>query len=75
MGEKKRMEGVMEKKTATGSTNCESCVFYDYDEEYDCYVCNMNLDEDEMARFLSGTHSACPYYRYYDEYKSVHKQI
>lgn len=56
-------------------TNCESCVFYDYDEDYDCYVCNMNLDEDEMARFLSGTHSACPYYRYYDEYKSVHKQI
>ena len=56
-------------------TNCESCVFYDYDEDYDCYVCNMNLDEDEMARFLAGTHSACPYYRYYDEYKSVHKQI
>ena len=35
---------------------CESCVFYLYDEEYDDYVCDMDLDEDEMARFLaSGT--------------------
>ena len=65
----------MAEKAKAKQTNCESCVFYDYDEDYDCYVCNMNLDEDEMARFLSGTHSACPYYRYYDEYKSVHKQI
>jgi len=35
----------------------------------------MNLDEDEMVRFLSGENRACPYYRYYDEYKSVQKQI
>ena len=56
-------------------SNCESCVFYDYDEDWDSYVCTMNLDEDEMVRFLSGHNSSCPYYRYYDEYKSVHKQI
>lgn len=56
-------------------SNCESCVFYDYDEDFDCYVCQMNLDEDEMVRFLSGHHSSCPYYRFYDEYKSVQKQI
>ena len=55
-------------------TNCEDCVFYDYDEDYDSYVCMMNLDEDEMVRFLSGENRACPYYRYYDEYKSVQKQ-
>ena len=60
------------KKTAS---NCESCVFYDYDEDYDCYSCQMNLDEDEMARFLSGNSQYCPYYRFYDEYKSVQKQI
>jgi hypothetical protein len=53
---------------------CESCVFYDYDEDYDAYVCTMNLDQDELARFLSGNTSACPYYRFYDEYKSVQKQ-
>ena len=56
------------------ATNCESCVFYDYDEDYDEYACQMNLDEDEMVRFLSGNTRSCPYYRFYDEYKSVQKQ-
>jgi hypothetical protein len=55
--------------------NCESCVFYDYDEDYDAYVCQMNLDEDEMVSFLAGHTRSCPYYRFYDEYKSVQKQI
>lgn len=54
---------------------CESCVFYDYDEDYDSYECQMNLDQDEMAYFLSGQTRSCPYYRFYDEYKSVQKQI
>ena len=55
--------------------NCESCEFYDYDEELDAYVCDMSLDEDEMANFLGKRTEGCPYYRFYDEYKSVHKQI
>lgn len=55
--------------------NCESCEFYDYDEELDAYVCDMRLDEDEMADFLGRNTGSCPYYRFYDEYKSVHKQI
>lgn len=58
----------------SGAT-CETCVFYDYDDEYDCYECRMNLDQDEMGYFLSGQTRACPYYRFYDEYKSVQKQI
>ena len=61
-----------EKKTAT--SNCESCVFYDYDEDYEAYVCTMNLDQDEMGAFLSGNTRSCPYYRFYDEYKSVRHQ-
>ena len=56
-------------------TRCEDCEFYDYDEELDAYVCQVNLDEDEMISFISGQTGRCPYYRYYDEYKSVHKQI
>ena len=56
-------------------SNCESCLNYEYDEEYEYYVCKKNLDEDEMITFLSGNTKSCPYYRYYDEYKSVHKQI
>lgn len=62
----------MEKKAAA---NCESCVFFDYDEDVEANVCTMNLDEDEMVRFLSGRTKSCPYYRFNDEYKSVHKQI
>ena len=73
MEEKDTKKGITGRKKLAAS--CESCEFYDYDEEYDAYVCTVGLDEDEMARFLAGTHSACPYYRYYDEYKSVHKQI
>lgn len=30
---------------------CENCVYYSYDEEYDAYICEMDLDEDEMVRF------------------------
>ncbi|MBQ7356612.1 MAG: hypothetical protein IJW66_04330 [Clostridia bacterium] len=56
-------------------SSCESCEFYEYDEYTDSYSCTMNLDEDEMVGFLSGTRGECHYYRYYDEYKSVHKQI
>lgn len=33
-------------------TNCESCMNYEYDEEYEYYVCSKNLDEDEMYRFV-----------------------
>ena len=35
-------------------TQCEACCFYNYDEEYDEYICDVDLDEDEMVRFLSG---------------------
>ena len=56
------------------ATSCDSCANYVYDEDYDCYCCMVNLDEDEMYRFLEGKNASCPYYRYYDEYKSVQKQ-
>lgn len=56
-------------------SNCETCEFYDYDEEYEENVCMMKLDEDEMVNFLMGNTGYCPYYRFYDEYKSVRKQI
>ena len=34
--------------------NCEYCVNYSYDDDYECYTCDMNLDEDEMYRFITG---------------------
>ena len=72
------MEKDVKKTAATpkyATQNCVSCEFYDFDEEWGEYVCSMSLDEDEMIDFLGGNTRTCPYYRYYDEYKSVHKQI
>ncbi len=55
-------------------TNCESCVYYNYDDNTDMYSCEVNLDEDEMYKFLSSSYESCPYYQYYDEYKIAKKQ-
>lgn len=56
-------------------TNCETCTNYVYDEDYDCYTCMINLDEDEMQKFLTGTNYNCSYYHADDEYKIVRSQI
>ena len=54
-------------------TNCEFCAFYVLDE--DGYgECEVNMDEDEMARFLSSSYQTCPFYQSDDEYKIVRKQ-
>lgn len=56
-------------------SNCESCVNYVYDEDYECYNCEMDLDEDDMVRFLSSSFDNCPYYRLDDEYQVVRHQM
>ena len=48
------------RKTAA---NCESCMNYEYDDDYECYVCTQDLDEDEMVRFVQGDFRECPYYQ------------
>ena len=53
---------------------CDTCWYYDYDEEFDEYCCMMDLDEDEMYRFLSSGKSHCPYYRQGDDYTLARKQ-
>ena len=42
---------------------CEDCVHYDYDEEYDAYLCEQDLDEDEYAALMEKRRSSCPFYR------------
>ena len=54
---------------------CDSCIHFVYDEGYMDYACEVALDEDEMNAFLGGRTAGCHYYKFYDEYKSVHKQI
>ena len=56
-------------------SSCESCEFFVYDEYTEEYTCSLSLDEDEMTDFLGNDTNGCHYYRYYDEYKSVNKQI
>ena len=53
---------------------CDECSYYVYDEEYECYTCLVNLDEDEMYNFLKGTNDSCPYFDLDDEYKLARKQ-
>ena len=43
--------------------SCESCTYYIYDEDYESYVCDKNMDEDEYMRLISDQHYQCPYYR------------
>lgn len=58
-----------------GKTNCEFCINYIYDEDYACYACQVNLDEDEMGKFLKDSYHDCPHFQFNDEYKTVRKQI
>ena len=55
-------------------TNCESCVNYVYDDDYEYYVCLVDLDEDEVYNFVHGNTRECPYYRI-DEYGVVKYQM
>ncbi len=55
--------------------NCDTCIHYIYDEEYEYYYCDMDLDEDDMARFLMGNMSACAFYQSDDEYRIVRRQM
>ena len=58
----------------SNGSNCEYCVNYSYNEEYDSYECLVNLDEDEMYHFMQRQFKNCPYFRIGDEYKIVQKQ-
>jgi len=71
MSETKKMDDRKNFKSAKKrETACESCMYYDEDNE----DCRMELDEDELINFALRRTGNCPYYRFYDEYKSVRKQ-
>ena len=55
-------------------TDCESCMYFDYDEAADEDICTLDLDEDEMESFVNCTNRECPYFDFFDEYKLVQKQ-
>ncbi len=55
--------------------NCEYCNNFVYDDDDECYVCDMDLDEDDMVRFLTGNTNECPYFTNGDEYLVVRHQM
>lgn len=65
----------MEKKQKSIGGSCDSCTYYTYDEDYECYGCDMDMDEDEYIRMVTDRHYECPYYRNGDEYLVVRKQM
>ena len=52
----------------------EACGHSDYDDEMDVWYCTMDLDEDEMERFLRSANDACPFYRRGDDYATARRQ-
>ncbi len=56
-------------------SECDTCGNLIYDDEIEDYVCDVDMDEDDLVRFLSDKHSKCPYYQNGDEYKIVRKQL
>ena len=57
------------------SNECDTCANYSYDEEYEEYFCDVNMDEDDMVRFMTDHRNSCPYYRNGDEYLVVRHQM
>lgn len=46
---------------------CDYCAYNAYDEDEEEYYCSVNLDEDDMARFMSHKYKKCPYFKNGDE--------
>ena len=55
--------------------SCESCTYYTYDEDYESYMCDINMDEDEYMRLISDQHYQCPYYRFFVTLSQLHRFI
>ncbi|MBP3218055.1 MAG: hypothetical protein IJV26_09795 [Lachnospiraceae bacterium] len=59
-------------------SDCDTCNYYVYDEEYGDWYCSAQIDEDDYARlFLNeGRKSAprCPFWVNADEYAVVRHQ-
>ena len=53
---------------------CEYCSHFVYDEEYGD-ICEINMDEDEVAREYTHSDYTCPYFHFNNEYETVNKQI
>ena len=58
------------------SNQCENCLYYSYDDEFDEWVCDVAdcMDEDEVFRMTGSRDKGCTYYRPGDDYTIVRRQ-
>ncbi|SEV91624.1 hypothetical protein SAMN05216413_0612 [Ruminococcaceae bacterium KH2T8] len=56
-------------------SNCERCAFYTYDDYAEGYVCDVDMDEDDLIRLSGRNFKECPYFQDGDEYKTVRHQM
>ncbi len=54
---------------------CEQCNHYQYDEDYEAYLCDVNMDEDDYGRVYQSQNMVCPFFSGEDEYQVVRKQM
>ena len=55
--------------------SCETCQYAYIEYATGEAICDLDLDEDEVARFSYRRSKECPYYKDGDEYKAVRKQL
>ena len=57
------------------SVSCDTCAYFQWDDDDECYYCEVNMDEDDYVRVSQGHYKECPFYRNGDEYLVVRHQI
>lgn len=55
--------------------SCDTCAYFTYDDDYEDYVCDINMDEDDYRRLVESKYTQCPFYRDGDDYKVVRHQM
>ena len=56
------------------SNQCDTCNNLVYDEDEEAYVCDVDMDEDDMVRLYTDHYPTCPYYQSDNEYEVVKHQ-
>ncbi len=54
--------------------NCEDCMNFVYDEEFEEYMCIIDMDQDEIGEIMQNPARKCPFFRFGDDYTIVKKQ-
>ena len=63
------------RKAGIFMASCDTCAYNVYDDEDECYYCEVDMDEDDAVRMSEGHYKECPFYRNGDEYAVVKHQM